>query len=64
MPVSCFYIGITPSIRKSGKGLRGKSRISKASNPKLWNLLFWCSFTACKEIYERIIAKGKAGNWP
>tara|TARA_B100000945_G_scaffold176954_1_gene141946 strand:+ start:173 stop:889 length:717 start_codon:yes stop_codon:yes gene_type:complete len=35
-------------------------------NPKLRNLLFMCSFTACKQnkacrdIYERIIAKGKS----
>tara|TARA_B100000378_G_scaffold222979_1_gene186544 strand:+ start:390 stop:608 length:219 start_codon:yes stop_codon:yes gene_type:complete len=35
-------------------------------NPKLINLLFMCSFTACKhhkacrDIYGRIIAKGKS----
>jgi len=35
-------------------------------NPKLRNLLFMCSFNACKynkacrELYERIVAKGKS----
>lgn len=62
----CSYTGITPTIRESGKSVRGKSRISKVGNSKLRNLLFMCSFTACKhnkackEIYERIIAKGKS----
>ena len=62
----CCYTGITPTIRESGKSVRGKSRISKVGNSKLRNLLFMCSFTACKhnkackEIYERIIAKGKS----
>ena len=62
----CCYAGITPIIRESGSSVRGKSKISKMGNPKLRNLLFMCSFTACKhnkacrEIYERIIAKGKS----
>ena len=62
----CCYAGITPTIRASGSSVRGKSRISKMGNPKLRNLLFMCSFTACKhnkacrDIYERIIAKGKS----
>lgn len=56
----CCYTGITPTIRESGKSVRGKSRISKVVNSKLRNLLFICSFTACKDIYERIIAKGKS----
>jgi transposase len=62
----CSYTGITPIIRVSGSSVRGKSRISKMGNSKLRNLLFMCSFTACKhnkacrEIYERIIAKGKS----
>ena len=62
----CSYAGITPIIRQSGASVRGKSRISKMGNPKLRNLLFMCSFTACKynkacrDIYERIIAKGKS----
>ena len=62
----CSYVGITPTIRESGSSVRGRSRISKVGNKKLRNLLFLCAFSACKhnkacrEIYERIVSKGKS----
>ena len=62
----CSYTGITPTLRESGISVRGRSRITKMGNAKLRNLLFMCSFSACKhnkacrEIYERITAKGKS----
>ena len=62
----CSYVGITPTIRESGSSVRGRSRISKVGNKKLRNLLFLCAFNACKhnkgcrEIYDRIVAKGKS----
>jgi len=62
----CSYVGITPTIRESGSSVRGKSRISKVGNKKLRNLLFLCAFSACKhnkacrELYERIVNKGKS----
>jgi transposase len=62
----CSYAGLTPVIRKSGSSVNGRSRISKIGNQTLRNLLFMCSFNACKynkacrEIYERIVAKGKS----
>jgi len=62
----CSYAGLTPVIRQSGSSIQGRSRISKIGNQKLRNLLFMCSFNACKynkacrEIYERIVAKGKS----
>jgi len=62
----CSYVGITPTIRESGSSVRGRSRISKVGNKKLRNLLFLGAFSACKynkacrEIYERIVAKGKS----
>jgi len=62
----CSYSGLTPMIRQSGSSVKGKPRISKMGNPKLRNLLFMCSFTACehnkacKDIYLRITAKGKS----
>jgi Transposase and inactivated derivatives len=62
----CCYAGITPTIRQSGNSVRGRSRISKVGNRKLRNLLFLCSFSACKynkgcrEIYERLVGKGKS----
>jgi len=62
----CSYAGLTPTIKQSGSSVRGKARISKMGNQKLRNLLFMCSFTACKHnkackaIYDRIVAKGKS----
>ena len=62
----CSYAGLTPIIRQSGSSVKGRSRISKIGNQKLRNLLFMCSFNACKynkacrEIYQRIVAKGKS----
>lgn len=62
----CSFCGLTPVIRQSGSSIKGKSRISKVGNSKLRNLLFMCSFTACKcnkacrELYERIVNKGKS----
>ncbi len=62
----CSYAGLTPVIRKSGSSVNGRPRISKIGNQKLRNLLFMCSFNACKynkacrEIYERLVAKGKS----
>ena len=62
----CSYAGLTPVIRKSGTSVNGRARISKIGNQKLRNLLFMCSFNACKynkacrDIYERIVAKGKS----
>lgn len=62
----CSYVGVTPTIRESGSSVRGRSRISKVGNKKLRNLLFLCAFSACKhnkacrELYERIVNKGKS----
>ncbi|KSA13411.1 Transposase IS116/IS110/IS902 family protein [Maribacter dokdonensis DSW-8] len=62
----CSYVGITPTIRESGSSVRGRARISKVGNRKLRNLLFLCSFNACKhnracrEVYERIVNRGKS----
>jgi transposase len=62
----CSYVGITPTIRVSGSRIRGKSRISKKGNKKLRNLVFLCAFSACKhnkgckELYDRLVDKGKS----
>lgn len=62
----CSYAGLTPVIRQSGSSVKGRPRISKIGNQKLRNLLFMCSFNACKynkacrDVYERIVAKGKS----
>lgn len=62
----CSYAGITPTIKVSRSSVRGKSRISKVGNRKLRRLLFLASFSAfkynkaCKNLFERIVAKGKS----
>jgi transposase len=62
----CSYAGITPVIRQSGTSVNGRPRISKVGNQKLRNLLFLCSFNACKynpackALFDRIVAKGKS----
>ncbi|MGY6648316.1 IS110 family RNA-guided transposase [Wenyingzhuangia sp. IMCC45574] len=62
----CSYAGLTPIIRESGSSIKGRPRISKMGNGRLRNLLFMCSFNACKynksckELYDRIVAKGKS----
>jgi transposase len=62
----CSYAGLTPVIRQSGSSVKGRPHISKIGNQKLRNLLFMCSFNACKYnkacryLYERIVAKGKS----
>lgn len=60
------YVGLSPVEKKSGSSVRGRSSISKQGNGKLRNLLFMCSFNACKSnaackaLYDRIVAKGKS----
>ena len=60
------FFGLNPIIRQSGSSIRGKSRISKTGDNHIRNLLFMCAFTACehnkscREIYQRITAKGKS----
>ncbi|MDO1500167.1 IS110 family transposase [Winogradskyella maritima] len=62
----CSYAGLTPVIRQSGSSINCRARISKIGNQKLRNLLFLCSFNACKynkacrDLYQRIVAKGKS----
>lgn len=62
----CAYLGLAPTIKTSGKSVRGQSRISKTGNSVMRNLLFMCSFTACernkacRELYTRMVNKGKS----
>jgi len=60
------YIGLSPVEKQSGTSVKGSSHISKQGNGKLRNLVFLCSFNACKSnkaceaLYQRIVAKGKS----
>jgi transposase len=60
------YVGLSPTENSSGSSVRGSGRISKQGYAKLRNLLFMCSFNACKsnkackDLFDRITAKGKS----
>jgi transposase len=62
------YIGLSPVEKQSGTSVHGRATISKQGNGKLCNLLFMCSFNACKSnkackaLYERLVAIGKSKN--
>ena len=62
----CSFAGLTPIIRESGSSIRSRPRISKMGNKRLRKVLFICSFSAskhnkaCRELYNRIVAKGKS----
>jgi transposase len=60
------YIGICPRIFESGSSIKGKARICKMGMSGIRASLYVCSWSAkrcnkaCRELYERLIAKGKA----
>lgn len=61
------WAGLSPKEYSSGKSIRGKIRISKMGGKDLRNTLYMCSLSAiksnkaCKELYDRLKAKGKNG---
>jgi transposase len=60
------YIGICPRIFESGTSVKGKARICKMGMSRIRATLYLCSWSAsrcnkaCRELYERLLAKGKA----
>jgi transposase len=60
------YIGICPRLFESGTSVKGKARICKMGMSRIRAMLYICSWSAkrcnkaCSELYERLIAKGKA----
>lgn len=59
--------GLSPREHTSGSSIRGKVRITKMGGGLIRGKLFMCSFsakrsnTACKALYDRLVAKGKNG---
>ncbi|GGF27080.1 IS110 family transposase [Hymenobacter cavernae] len=59
--------GLSPREHTSGTSVRGKVRITKMGGGLIRGKLFMCSFaakkrnTACKALYDRLVAKGKNG---
>lgn len=62
----CSYIGLSPRIYESGTSVKGKPRISKLGMSRIRAMLYVCAWSAarcnlaCRELYHRLLAKGKA----
>ena len=61
----CAYIGLSPRIYESGSSIKGKSKVCKMGMSRVRALLYVCAWSAkrynnaCRELYERLLAKGK-----
>lgn len=62
----CAYVGLSPRIYESGTSVKGKPKISKLGMSRVRALLYLCAWSAvkynqtCKDLYARLVAKGKA----
>jgi len=60
------YLGLSPRIYESGTSIKGRARICKMGMSRVRAVLYVCSWSAikankaCRELYERLLAKGKA----
>lgn len=61
----CSYIGLSPRIFESGTSVKGKSRICKMGMSRVRAILYVCTWSAkksnkaCRELFERLVEKGK-----
>lgn len=60
------YLGVCPRIFESGSSVRGRSRICKLGMSRIRAILYVCAWSAkkknlaCKQLYDRLVEKGKA----
>jgi transposase len=60
------YIGLCPRIFESGTSIKGKAKICKMGMSQMRAMLYVCAWSAkrynkaCSELYQRLLAKGKA----
>lgn len=60
------YVGLSPRIFESGTSVKGKSKICKMGMGRVRAMLYVCAWTAkkcnkaCRELYDRLLEKGKA----
>jgi transposase len=60
------YLGLSPRIYESGTSVKGRARICKMGMSRVRAVLYVCSWSAikanraCQELYERLLARGKA----
>ena len=59
------YLGMCPRVYESGTSVRGKARICKMGLESIRKMLYLCALSAkkcnkaCRELYERLLEKGK-----
>ena len=59
-------MGISPRIFESGSSIRGKTKVCKMGMSRIRALLYVCAWSAkrcnkaCKDLYDRLLKKGKA----
>lgn len=60
------YLGLCPKVYESGTSVRGKAKICKMGLESVRRMLYLCALSAkkynkaCRELYERLLEKGKA----
>lgn len=60
------YFGLSPRIFESGTSVKGKAKITKMGMSRIRAMLYVCAWSAkkcnqaCKEMYDRLVAKGKS----
>lgn len=60
------YVGLSPRIYQSGSSVKGKTKLCKMGMSRIRALLYLCAWSAkrynkaCRELYERLLQKGKA----
>ncbi len=60
------YFALSPRIFQSGTSIKGKPKITKMGMSRIRAMLYVCAWSArrynnpCKELYERLVAKGKS----
>ena len=60
------YVGLAPRIFESGSSVKGKAHLCKMGTARIRALLYVCAWSAkrynkaCRELYERLVGKGKA----
>jgi transposase len=60
------YVGLSPRLYESGTSVKGKARICKMGMSRIRAMLYVCAWSAkrynkaCKELYDRLVGKGKS----
>ena len=59
------FLGLAPIENTSGTSIKGRTKICKQGGGKVRSIMYMCAMNAmknnpaCKELYDRLVAKGK-----